>query len=742
MILLTIPGLVLGSYSLFLVYLWYFPNYQINQKNNDILDYFDLETLVFLHRWRKTGFKANQIIRSLDSSDVAVEMWYRLEMFKVGNDSFDEQTLNSILQKSVDKPDLYTLLLNLIGLAPFNEILVASKISSVELDELGNYYRQKSQRLREQSLYWLDPKNHHQGGFADDWTVSYTNLLDSLSFEVTGSIHRRVSRYPLYNREILMTQVIDSLEKSRGQNVMLVGPEGSGRDELFYHVASKLLNYEVDSNLAGIGIRVLEPQQIVQYSNDANELIQIVNKLFREIGRAKRVVVYIPELDSLLDPSNQVGKIDISEPLSSHLSNEDVHIVASISQESYVSLIKTHPTLSQSFSVVNIPPPTTLDVAKIVLAHVGQVEAKSKIIFLYSAILELVNQAPKYLKDFASPQRELLLLEDIAAYVTNLKETTVERQDVVDTISQKTGVPIGFKGEEKSIILDLETNLNQKVIGQKDATKTISQAILRARAGLKETDKPIASFLFLGPTGVGKTETAKALAELYFGSAKQLIHLDMTEYGSANGLERLLGSNEIDDPGSLTIKIQERPSAIVLFDEIEKAHIYVKNSLLQVLDEGRLTTNFGKVLDFTNSIVIATSNAGSEFIRTQIGAGKQTKEIEKQLLDFIFSQGIFSPELVNRFDGVVIYSPLSVESVQAIVKIRVQELAMRLKDEKGIMITFSNEVINSLTQLGYDPVFGARALERAIKNQLETSIARLIIEKNPEPGTTITLESI
>jgi len=417
-------------------------------------------------------------------------------------------------------------------------------------------------------------------------------------------------------------------------------------------------------------------------------------------------------------------------------------VIGTITPENQVTLVQSRSLIAGKFSIVEVPPPTGTALELIVLTNLSSIEARYQVFFPLTALAAVVDLASRYIKNSVSPKRELDLVEEVAAAVHARNAPLVTADDVVAVVEQKAKVPLQVDEREQQTLLNLEAELHKRVIGQDRAIKLVSDALLRARAGLSKGNKPIGSFLFLGPTGVGKTETAKALAEIYFGFSQKLIRLDMTEFADANGLAKLLGTDPIKQPGALTVAIQQNPSAVVLFDEIEKSADVVKNVLLQLLDEGRLTTNFGKVLDFTNTIVIATSNAGSDFIKSQVEKRVAAEVLEKQLLDQLITSRVYLPEFLNRFDGVVVYLPLTLGEIKQVVGLQLGLLSALVKQQKGVELEIAPTIIDELARRGYDPVFGARALQRVLKNDLETAIARELIAQKPAAGTKLVVSTL
>lgn len=615
------------------------------------------------------------------------------------------------------------------------EYLAGENIQPADIEVVTAYYQG-------QQLAVSAPPANRTGGFARSWAVSYTNLLDEIAPPLPTAVISRSTHVPLYSRSILVDQIIVQLNTGTNHNVVITGEEGVGKTELFYHLAARIYQSKTNSALDGLDVRSLNISRLLSSVSTPAQLQQEITAVFAEIIRAGNVVLFIDQMDLLLAPDSSVGTADIAASLQSVLANPAVRIIATTNNQTYLQLIKPNSTLAAAFYRAEMPIPNEQELLGMVLSQLNRIEYHYRVFFLATAVSELVDLSKKYIKDQASPARELRLAETVAATAHSQGKAVITVDDVVAAVEQKAKVPIAVNSNDSATLLNLEANLHRRVIGQNAAIKQVSDALLRARAGLHDGAQPIGAFLFLGPTGVGKTETAKALAEIYFSSSSRLIRLDMTEYADGNGLQKLLGTDGKRDPGALATAVQQNPSAVLLLDEIEKAGTMVKNALLPLLDEGRLTTNYGQVLDFTNTIVIATSNAGSDFIRTQIQAGVSVASFERQLVDQLIASGTFATEFLNRFDGVIVFTPLGAAEIAAVVSLQVNELKSRLFKEKGIAIDFAPAVLTQLAQKGYDPVFGARALQRVIANDLETVIAKKIISESPKAGSKIMIDSI
>ena len=368
-------------------------------------------------------------------------------------------------------------------------------------------------------------------------------------------------------------------------------------------------------------------------------------------------------------------------------------------------------------------------------------EKDYKIIFSFASLRNVAISADRYVSVGEMPGKALDMLVEIAPAMASRGTLIIKEQDVSAFVSEKTGITSGpIKKDEAEKIEKLEETLHKRVVGQNIAISSIASAMRRARSGLTKPNRPLASFLFLGPTGVGKTETSKALAESFFNTEERMLRLDMSEYNGADALSRLIGSFSENRSGVLAGKVRDNPYGVLLLDEFEKAARDVLDLFLQILDEGMFSDAFGKRVNCRNLIIIATSNAGSGLIWEAIKTKKDLKEEQPQIIDAIIKERVFKPELINRFDGVVLFSPLQSAELKVIARLELQKLAKRLREQE-IELMITEDLLNYLVAKGSDPQFGARALNRAIQNTVEDIIARRIVSGEVKAGSKVEITS-
>jgi ATP-dependent Clp protease ATP-binding subunit ClpC len=391
-----------------------------------------------------------------------------------------------------------------------------------------------------------------------------------------------------------------------------------------------------------------------------------------------------------------------------------------------------------AFEKIEVKEISEEETLKILEDRALRLEAKYKVFFTFPAIKGIVSLCSKYLPAIPFPEKAIDVIDELAVLASQRKEKVVLLKDVEEVIERKAKVPIGeIKEAERRKLLKLEELIHQRIIDQEEAIKEISEALRRARAEITVRRGPIGSFLFLGPTGVGKTETAKALAEIYFGSEEKMIRLDMSEFQNLSDIPRLLGGP--GEEGLLTTPVRERPFSLLLLDEFEKAHPKILNLFLQVFDEGHLTDGMGRKVSFKNTIIIATSNAGAEIIWEKLKQTQKLEIIKEDLLSYLIQNRIFAPELLNRFDGVIVFKPLTKENLLKIAELLLKKIQKQLK-EKDIDFVITEPLKEKIVELSYDPKFGAREMQRVIQEKVGNVLAREILMGGIKRGMRIEID--
>lgn len=575
-------------------------------------------------------------------------------------------------------------------------------------------------------------KVHFWGeGIGEEWVYGWTIETQKYMTDMTALSLQSQQRFIDRNKEY--EQVLAALHKNG--SVLLVGQPGAGKDALIESIAFDSFSGTLPGNLSHLRFFQLLLDNLLAGVDTQGMFEQRLDEIISEIAHSGNVIVYIPNFENVLGQAS--FHTDISGLLVPYLQRGVLRVVATVTQGAYEEFVKQKAALLDVLDVVSLEEADENKTLQILYQKSTEIEKKYSVFLSYKALVAAITYGKKYITDRVSPGDAVTLLEQAANTAQLSGKKIVEEDDVTQELEKKAHVNVGSpKQPEKDLLLDLENKLHTRLVDQQEAVVAISEAMRRLRAGLENQNKPI-SFLFLGPTGVGKTETAKSLAYFYFGSDESMIRLDMSEYGSVESSARLLGDGKTG--GILTQQIAKNPFSLVLLDEFEKAHPDVLNLFLQILDDGRLTDGAGKTVSFVDSIIIATSNAGSEQIREAVEKNiVLDASFKKSLLDFLQQQALFKPELLNRFDDIVVFKPLGQQEAEQITQLFLKKLATKLS-EQDITVVFDQSLIAKICAEGFDREFGARPLNRYIQDNVENVIAQKILQNEIRRGAKITV---
>lgn len=574
-------------------------------------------------------------------------------------------------------------------------------------------------------------------GIGEDWVSGWTLETKKYTQDLTPLVLKE--KPTMVGRHNEYKALIEILYKNEKNSAILIGEPGSGKTTLIESLAFDSFVGDLPGSL--YHKRILEVLTGALLAGTANQgdLEKRLEEIMQEILHSGDIIIYIPELQNIFGSSS--FHKDLSGILLPYLKKGKIRLIGSITPGNFKAYIEPNHSLLDVFEVVKLNEPDKNLSLEMLLEKANVIEKKNKISLTYRSVSAACTLGKRYIQDKAMPGSGVILLDDVANSCFLQGKKIVEEEDIVQKIEEKTKIAVSKpQGHEKELLLHFEEKLHERIIDQNEAVVAISEALRRLRAGITSSDKPI-SFLFMGPTGVGKTETAKALSSLYFGGEEKMIRLDMSEYTGDEGIKRLLGAppGEGQEKGELTEKVYENPFSLVLLDEFEKANPYILDLFLQVLDDGRLTDNKGKTVSFLNTIIIATSNAGSEFIREEINKGtKIDKNFQNKLLDLLQSKGIFKPELLNRFDGVIVFKPLSPDDVREVSKLMLAKVYKKLLDQ-DISVLFDEKLLSKISKEGFDEQFGARPLRRFIQDNIEDFLAKKILNDEIKRGDKVVL---
>lgn len=562
-------------------------------------------------------------------------------------------------------------------------------------------------------------------------TAVATPFLDAVSEDLTRAAVRGQTGV-LIDREQEMTQLMRAIEGG-GQSVVLVGQPGVGRGAIVEGIADLMVEERVPKILQDKRLLRLSVPHIVSAQGGSGAEERFLYAL-QQVAAAGNVILVIEDIHELVGDSG----VNLASILSSELSRGYTFVIATTTPEAYTQVVERS-VLGPSLMRIDVAEPDRNTAIQMVESKVGLVEGQHKVIFTYQAVAAAVDLSSRYLHDSVLPNKAIELVREVALMVAKRGQSPawVAKEDVAALIAERTKIPVtNVTQAESEKLLNLEQHLHQRVIGQEQAVTAIAAALRRARTQLRSGARPIANFLFLGPTGVGKTELAKATAQIYFGDEHSMIRFDMSEYQDAASLARLIGGN--GQVGLLTEAVRRNPFSLVLLDELEKANPDILNLFLQVMDDGRLSDGQGRTIDFTNIILIATSNAGTQFIQDEVAKGSDLASIKNALLEQEL-RTVYRPEFLNRFDDVIVFTPLTPEDMIDIAYLSIDKVIGRLAD-KGIHLTVTDAAIQELAAAGYDPKYGARPLRRTIQDRVENPLAEFLLKGNVGRRDSIVLD--
>jgi len=616
---------------------------------------------------------------------------------------------------------------------------------------------------------------------------------------------------PVIGRDKEIERVIQILSRRTKNNPCLIGEPGVGKTAIAEGLAQKIVEGNIPEILSDKRVVTLDLSSMVAGAKYRGEFEDRLKKAMEEIRKAGNVILFIDELHTIVGAGAAEGAIDASNILKPSLARGEIQVIGATTLNEYRKHIEKDAALERRFQPITVGEPTKEEAVEILKGVRDKYEAHHRVKITDDALEAAVKLSDRYITDRFLPDKAIDLVDEAASRIrlktftappdikdmearverlakekedaircqefekaahirdeeqklknelekikdqwhqrNQTKTDTVTAEDIAEIVASWTGIPVKKLAEEESErLLKMEDTLHKRVIGQDEAVKSISKAIRRGRVGLKDPKRPVGSFIFLGPTGVGKTELCKALAEAMFGDEKSMIRVDMSEFMEKHSVSKLVGSPPgyvgYDEGGQLTEKVRRRPYSVLLFDEIEKAHPDIFNILLQILEDGRLTDSQGRVVDFRNTIIIMTSNVGARNITEpkRLGFSIAKDESAKNYEDMksnVMSElkKTFRPEFLNRIDDIIVFHPLTEDNIREIVRLMTDVLVRRLKANE-IDLEIGDDVLNHLAKKGYDPLYGARPLRRAIQTMVEDKLAEEMLEGKVKAGDSIIL---
>lgn len=560
-------------------------------------------------------------------------------------------------------------------------------------------------------------------------TSSFTPILDRNSLDFTYLANKENAGFLIGHRQVL-DNLINNL--TQGDNVLLIGEEGVGKETIILHLAWLIQNELVPHGL--LDYRLVKLDLGFLYAQDKEKFLSLFSEIIAEVVKSHYIILYLPNLEQILLEKT----INIFQVLTPFLKNKNLNIIGTISPTGYEKSLAFYD-LKNFFEVIEVKEISKEEALFLLTLKCVLWEKDYKAIISPQAIATAVSLASKFIKDKPLPKSAEEIILDAFSLAKKAKNKIVNQTAIQEIVATKTKIPVGEIGEvEKEKLLNLEELLHQRIVDQDEAIKEVSRVLKIYRAGLEKKKGPIGAFLFVGPTGVGKTETAKALAKIYYGSDKTMLRLDMVEFQNPEDIDKLLGTKDGSIIGRLTEPIRQNPYSLILLDEFEKTHPTILRIFLPIFDEGLIKDALGREVDFSKALIICTSNAYSEDIKSGIENGENFDKIVINLKSKL--SNLFSVELLNRFDGIIVYKPLTEIELLKIADLMINDLKAEILLKHGIDLKVSPPALKEIVRLGTDPVYGARPLLRKIDEIIKTEIANLILANKLKRGNKIKVD--
>lgn len=606
------------------------------------------------------------------------------------------------------------------------------------LREIVNYYEQRRQNA--QRIKFLNPNNpyYKTPGIGDYWIYGYTFILSKFSKDLNEKMAYEPSRFGIgHDREI--EEIISIVSRLSKKNVLLIGDPGTGKSSIIKGLAQNIILGKVPSQMAGKRIIQLDITSLLAQGINDN-LEQLINRAMHELSKAGNTILYIDEIQEIIPAKSDKSGTTIASIMLPFVLESGFPIIGTINFSDYKKYFYNNESLRQSFETVEVSPASAENTLKILKTQIPLLEDNFKLYITFPALTTAIELSQRYIAQRRLPDSAVRTVEGACAWAQAQGLDKLTKDTVAKYVSIQTEIPVeDVTADEATKLMNLESNIKRRVIGQDEAVSKIVEALKRSRTDIRDPNRPIGTFMFLGPTGVGKTHLAKIVSEEFF-SNREIITVDMSEYKDISSINKFLGSYENTDiygqaAVSLLDRVKSNPYCVILFDEMEKAHPQILDLFLQLFDEGRLTSNRGESIDFTHTIIITTSNIGSKMLMDSLHDKTELWEDAKQKAIIELRQAI-KPELLNRYDEIIVFAPHTPATLTQITEILLNDLAERLS-EKKIKLLWTEAVPGIIANKAYQPEFGARPIKRFIQDNVESIIANKMLTDEIKKGDTV-----
>lgn len=733
-------------------------------SNIDIAKYISSEVIQLLSDFTLNGeFNPYHCFKALINDTFEVQQIVRRGGISIDNEKLENSDVNSDTLPKINLSSIRALLVYAVEEALLTEskmvnpehiFLAISKMypqiikifqkENTNLDIFREVVKFQNFLNRRKAKY-LDPDQpyYRKGGIGKQIIYGYTFILSHFSKEINKKIAETNDIFGIGHDEEV-ENLVSVLGKVTNKNALLIGEPGVGKSSIILGLAQRINKGDVPIQLKDKRIIELDINALIAHSQNASSMEELMIKAMTELSKAGNTILYIDEIQQIVPTKAQESGHTIAGMMLPYILNSKFPIIGSINYSDYKKYFYSNESLRQSFTNIETKEISAADALTILESKIPSLESNFNCFITFPALVSAVEISQRYIKERKLPSSAVQTIEAACSWAQANGIQKITSEHVSKAISLQKNINITeINQEESNKLIKLEENIKNRVIGQDEAVTVISEALRRARADIRNPNKPIGSFLFIGPTGVGKTYLAKVVGEEYFGVEDTIIRLDMSEYQEISSINKFLGSSEGDSilsqtEISLIDRIKRSPHTVVLFDEIEKAHPDILNLFLQIFDEGRLTSNQGDTVDFTHAIIVCTSNIGSKILLDSLSEPNVMWEEAKERVLLELRQ-VLKPELLNRFDDIIVFQPHDMSNLSKIAVLELNQLAKRLA-EKEITLKWTQQIPMLIANKANDPGNGARPLKRYIQDNVEGQIAKAIIEQTLKPGEEVEIK--
>jgi ATP-dependent Clp protease ATP-binding subunit ClpC len=726
----------------------------INEETLELLCLFTKEkrfqTFELFKHLVGSNFEVGQIIRR-SGVDITTEALDNAGINEKSIPEYPVPALRSILTYAIEE----ALLTNSRQIEPQHLFLAISKI----FHPIEKYLRENQisiHVLREITAYnneivykrkrtkYLNPNiaYYRKGGVARQWIYGYTFILSHFSQDVNEIVSESQDIFGIgHDEEVEL--LVATLGKLSNKNALFIGDPGVGKSSLILGLAQRINSGDVPIQLKDKRIIQLDINGLIATSKKDQNLEELVIKAFRELEKAGNTILYIDEMQELIPRKAQESSHSLAGMLLPYILDSKFPIVGTTNYSDYKKYFYSNESLRQSFTNIEVKEVGVKDTLTILESKIPSLEKNFGCYITFPALFASVELSQRYITERKLPSSAVQTIEATCAWAQSNNIHKITAEHVSKTISIKTNISVGpIDQEESNKLIKLEENIKSRVVGQDEAIVAVTESLRRARADVRDSRKPIGVFLFVGPTGVGKTHLAKIVGEEYFGKDESIIRVDMSEYQEIQSIQRFIGSTSQGEFGqtsvSLIDRVKNNPYTVILFDEIEKAHPNILDLFLQIFDEGRLTSSQGETIDFTHTIITCTSNIGSRMLLESLGLDHSLWSEAKERVLLEVRQAL-RPELINRFDQIIVFHPHDLNNLAKIATLLLNELAKRLA-KKNIIIKWSQQIPMLIANKSNEPALGARPMKRYIQDKIEGQLAKGMIEQEIKPGEEVEIK--